>query len=148
MLPSMKTLLFGLFFMSLFTTHVLCEENYGSVVITEVVSVYDGDTFKVNIKEYPTILGEKISVRVNGIDTPEIKGKCLQEKELAQKAKKVATYMLKNATVIELRNMQRGKYFRIVADVYADGVSLSEKLIEKKLAVPYDGGTKTKNWCE
>jgi micrococcal nuclease len=148
MLPSMKTLLFSLSFISLFTTHLLCKENYGSVTISELVSVYDGDTLKVNIKEYPTILGEKISVRVNGIDTPEIKGKCLQEKELAQKAKKVATYMLKNATVIELRNMQRGKYFRIVADVYANGVSLSEKLIEKKLAVPYDGGTKTKNWCE
>ena len=148
MLPSMKTLLFSLSFISLFTTHLLCEENYGSVTISELISVYDGDTFKVNIKEYPAVLGEKISVRVNGIDTPEIKGKCPQEKELAQKAKKVAVYMLKNATVIELRNMQRGKYFRIVADVYADGVSLSEKLIEKKLAVAYDGGTKTKNWCE
>ena len=148
MLPSMKTLLFSLSFILLFTTHLLCEENYGSVTISELISVYDGDTFKVNIKEYPTILGEKISVRVNGIDTPEIKGKCLQEKELAQKAKKEAVYILKNATVIELRNMQRGKYFRIVADVYADGVSLSEKLIEKKLAVAYDGGTKTKNWCE
>ena len=44
--------------------------------------------------------------------------------------------------------MKRGKYFRIVADVYADGVSLTDKLIKSGYAVPYDGGTKAKDWCK
>jgi endonuclease YncB( thermonuclease family) len=40
--------------------------------------------------------------------------------------------------------MQRGKYFRIVADVFVDGSNLGQELIERGLAKPYDGGTKPK----
>ena len=42
----------------------------------------------------------------------------------------------------------RGKYFRIVGRLIADGVDISDLLIERHMAVPYDGGTKTKIWCE
>jgi len=35
-----------------------------------------------------------------------------------------------------------------MAKVEADGVDLSAYLIVKDLAVPYDGGTKVKVWCE
>ena len=44
--------------------------------------------------------------------------------------------------------MKRGKYFRIVADVYTDNKSVGQLLIDKDLAVKYDGGTKVKNWCK
>ncbi len=40
--------------------------------------------------------------------------------------------------------MQRGKYFRIVADVYVDGNSLADELLQAELAKPYDGGKKPK----
>lgn len=144
----MKKLLFLLFIILIFNTHAFSTQSYGSAVVSKVVSIYDGDTFKVNIEGYPSIVGEKMAIRVNGIDTPEIKGKCPKEKELALKAKQVVVDLFKNASSIELRNMERGKYFRIVADVYVDGKSLSDKLISKQLAVKYDGGTKIKNWCE
>jgi endonuclease YncB( thermonuclease family) len=49
---------------------------------------------------------------------------------------------------IELKNMQRGKYFRIVADVHVDDKNLADMLIENNLAVRYDGGTKIKDWCK
>ena len=45
-------------------------------------------------------------------------------------------------------NMMRGKYFRIVADVYADGENLAEALIDTGIAVRYDGGKKNNSWCE
>ena len=45
-------------------------------------------------------------------------------------------------------NEVRGKYFRIVGRLMADGVDISELLIQKSLAVLYDGGTKRKDWCE
>lgn len=51
-------------------------KDYGSMFVDEVISVYDGDTFRVNIKGYPDVIGENIAIRVNGIDTPEIRGKC------------------------------------------------------------------------
>jgi len=56
--------------------------------------------------------------------------------------------ILKDAEQVDLKNIERGKYFRIVADVFVDGESLSDLLIEAGMAVPYDGGTKTHNWCE
>ena len=93
------------------------------------------------------IIGEKISIRVNGIDTPEIKGKCEKEKYDAQQAKEMVADILKDAEKIELKNMERGKYFRIAADVIVDGESLGDMLIEAGMAVRYDGGKKTHKWC-
>ncbi len=56
--------------------------------------------------------------------------------------------ILSNAKKIELHNIQRGKYFRIVADVIADGISIKSELIKSKLAYSYDGRTKRKiDWC-
>ena len=125
----------------------LADKAYGSVTIAEVTSIYDGDTLRANIPEYPPIIGQHMGIRINGIDTPEIRGECEQEKKLARKAKQYTVMALRNAKKIELRNMQRGKYFRIVADVYADGRSVGEGLIREGLAVVYDGGKKIKSWC-
>ena len=126
----------------------VAEKTYGSVTIAEVTSIYDGDTFRANIPDYPLIIGQHMGIRINGVDTPEMRGKCEQEKVLARKAKQYTVMMLRSAKAIELRNMQRGKYFRIVADVLADGQSVGEGLVNKGLAVPYDGGKKVKDWCK
>lgn len=140
----MRIIIFLLFLISL----LQAKDTYGAIKVSEILSVYDGDTFKVNISDYPPIVGENISIRINGIDTPEIKTKCKKEKLLAQKAKKLNILMLQNAREIQLLNIKRGKYFRIIADVFVDGVSVGETLIKHNLAVPYDGGTKTKDWCK
>jgi len=122
--------------------------KFDDVVVDEVTSIYDGDTFRVNINSYPKVIGYRMAIRVNGIDTPEMKGKCKKEKTLARKAKQITVSTLRSAKVIELRNIQRGKYFRIVADVYADNKSLADELIKNNLAVRYNGGTKVKDWCK
>ncbi len=122
--------------------------KYEDAIVSKVTSIYDGDTFRVNIKGYPSIVGERMPIRINGIDTPEMRGKCTKEKTLARKAKQFTVSRLRSAKVIELRNMQRGKYFRIVADVYVDDKSLADLLIQDNLAVRYDGGAKIKDWCK
>ena len=132
----------------LLITSIQAKQNYGNVIVDEVTSIYDGDTFRVNINSYPNVIGKKIAVRINGIDTPEIKGKCQKEKDLAQKSKQLTVSLLRNAKKIELRNIQRGKYFRIVADVFVDEKSLADIQITNNLAVRYDGGTKIKDWCK
>ena len=109
---------------------------------------YDGDTITFNLPGLHPIIGEKISVRVNGIDTPEIKGKCEKEKYDAQQAKEMVANILKDAEQIVLKNMKRGKYFRIAADVIVDGENLADMLIEVGMAVKYDGGKKTHKWCK
>ena len=122
--------------------------SYGSIAISSITSVYDGDTFRANIPNYPPIVGENIGIRINGIDAPEIRGKCAKEISLAKDAQSFAEKTLRSAEVVELRNLQRGKYFRIVADVYADGVNVGDELVKESLAVVYDGGKKVKDWCK
>ena len=109
---------------------------------------YDGDTITFNLPGLHPIIGEKISIRVNGIDTPEIKGKCEKEKYDAQQAQQMVADILKDAEQITLKNMEPGKYFRIAADVIVDGENLSDVLIEAGMAIRYDGGKKTHKWCE
>ena len=123
---------------------------YEDVTISSknVNSVYDGDTFKVNIPNYPKIIGKNIPIRINGIDTPEIRSRCKKEKKLAIQAKYILVKFLKSAKTIKLSNIQRGKYFRIVADVYVDDIDIAKVLINNKLAVPYFGKTKIKDWCK
>lgn len=121
--------------------------NNELIMISQVNSIYDGDTFKVNLKDIPAIFGENLSIRVANIDTPELKGKCEQEKVLARKAKQFTVERLRKSKSILLKNPKRGKYFRVIADVYVDGQNLGEELLKEGLAVKYDGG-KRKNWCE
>ena len=123
--------------------------NYGNALIEDVTSIYDGDTFRVNIKGYPKIIGHKMAVRLAGVDTPEIRAKCIKEKLLARKAKQFTVNFIRNAKVLELKNMKKDKYFRIVAELHSnDNKSLATELIRNNLAVPYFGGKKTKDWCE
>ena len=116
------------------------DKIYEDVVINEVVNIYDGDTFTVNIYCWPNIIGKNISIRIYGIDTPEIRGTEGVVKKLALDAKKMTSYYLLSADVVELRSIRRGKYFRIIADVYIDGVSLGNILIKAGLAKAYHGG--------
>ena len=121
--------------------------QYGTVTVSKVISVYDGDTFRVNIASLPPIVGKNIAIRVNGVDTPEIRGKCQYEKNLALKARDFVRGKLANAKEIKLTNLQRGKYFRVIANVLVDGVSLERELLDNKLAYKYTGGKKL-NWCK
>ena len=122
-------------------------KQYGSVTVSKVISVYDGDTFRVNIDSLPPIVGKNIPVRLEGVDTPEINGKCQYEKDLALEARDFVRSKLSNAVEILLNDLQRGKYFRIVAKVYIDGVNLEEELLQNGLAYQYNGGKKS-NWCK
>ena len=83
-----------------------------------------------NLLNLHPIIGKKIAIRVNGIDTPEIRGKCDKEKYNAEQAKGMVEEFLKDAERIDLKNMERGKYFRIVADVYADDRNDNQQFYE------------------
>ena len=116
--------------------------TYGHVRVAEITSVYDGDTFRCNIAGWPAVAGHNIGVRVFGIDTPEKRGTKGRVKALALAARDLTARTLNRARTVELKNIRRGKYFRLVAEVWVDGRSLADILIRKGLAKPYDGGRK------
>jgi len=107
-----------------------------------VIKVYDGDTItiasKLPFNDSPLY---RLSVRLNGIDTPEIKGKNDDEKTAAKNARDALTALILNKYVT-LKNIQSEKYGRILAEVYIDELCLNEWMIKERYALKYDGGTK------
>ena len=124
------TFLLALTFLISGSTTVSAKPKFGDYEGAIYVRNYDGDTITFNLPGLHPIIGEKISIRVNGIDTPEIRGKCEKEKYDVQQARDMVADILKDAEQIVLRNTERGKYFRIAADVIVDGESLGDMLIE------------------
>jgi micrococcal nuclease len=49
-----------------------------------------------------------------------MRGQCASEIAAAKKAKEFTVTALMTAKKVELRSMQRDKYFRVLADVYVD----------------------------
>ena len=118
-----------------------------SYTIEKIISVYDGDTFRADIRGLPDIIGKNIAIRILGIDTPEIKGKCEEEKIVAIKARDFSRKALFNAKTITLKNLKRDKYFRLLADVYFDDIDLANALLVNNFAVKYSG-KKMSAWCK
>lgn len=149
---SLSSLAFSLFFLGRNTSLALptdCRHDKNAFRCVKVLKNYDGDTITVEIPEVHPLIGEKISVRVNGIDTPEIKTSNTCEKNAGRAAQRLVENLLKGAKRVDLENIQRDKYFRILADVKADGQSIKDLLIKNQLAYEYHGGTKEKrNWCQ
>lgn len=108
----------------------------------QVIKVYDGDTItiaaKLQMKDSPLY---RFSVRMYGIDTPEIKGHTEDERTVAKEARDTLSALLLHKN-IRLKNVTTEKYGRILADVYLDNLHINNWLIEQRLAVKYDGGTK------
>lgn len=108
-----------------------------------VVSVYDGDTFTLAVWNNEIQKWTKWSVRVARVDCPELRTKNPNEKQIALKAKTFVEERILHKRV-ELKNVSREKYGRILADVFVanEPKSINDLLIQNRLAVPYDGGTK------
>lgn len=131
-------------FLILFSSSLFASDIYD----VEVLRVVDGDTIVVNIYDIPEVFGKSISVRLGRIDTPEIRGKCLGEKQKAQEAKERLQEMINAAQNINLLGSTRDKYFRLlVTTVEADGVDVAAVLLDEGLARNYEGGRK-KGWCD
>ena len=113
----------------------------------KVTGVIDGDTLRAEMIGLPKPLNH-VLIRISGIDTPEIRGQCGLEKEKAQEAKSFLNKKLSSAYAVTFGSMDWDKYGgRILAEVYFDGVAVSQIMIDAGYAVPYRGEKKNFNWC-
>jgi hypothetical protein len=124
----------------------ICQHTPTRFQCVRFLKNYDGDTITVTIPQLHPLFGKEISVRLKGIDTPEMKSKNPCEKEKARVAKKFVEHLLSKGKQIHLVDVEREKYFRILASVEVDGKDVSTLLLKNKLAVQYDGGTKTSDF--
>lgn len=110
----------------------------------KVIKVYDGDTITIaSILPNTTEPIYRFSVRLNGIDTPEIRGKTPTEKALAIRVRD-ELYAKIYGKMVTLKNVDTEKYGRILADVYLEEEHINEWLVNQEFAVYYDGGAKTR----
>ena len=107
-----------------------------------VIKVYDGDTITIASKlPYDDSPLYRFSVRLNGIDAPEIKGKTEDEKTAAKASQKALENLILHKNVT-LENIGTEKYGRILADVFYNEINLNQWMLKNHYAVEYDGGTK------
>ena len=111
-------------------------------------AAYDGDTLSVIVPELPDPL-QRMSVRVLGVDTPEIRGRCESERRKAADARAFVLFAFRGAETVEIDVIGWDKYGgRIDAHVrMPDGRDLATALIEAGLGRPYDGGRRA-GWCD
>lgn len=127
----------------------------------KVIKVYDGDTITIAAK-LPwanDILNDKIyrfSVRLIGIDTPEMRSSDPDEKKIAHKIQSIIEEKILG-TYVRLTNISIEKYGRLLANVYCkftddpdNEVHLNEYMLKNHYAVPYFGDTKKhpKKWTK
>lgn len=113
-----------------------------------VIRVIDGDTIIVKARIW---LDQEVEtrVRLDGVDAPELKGKCVEETRLAARARNfIAGLGGGPEAEVRLLNIDYGKFARrVVARVETlDGVDYSAALIERGLGRPYDG-RRRRSWC-
>lgn len=114
----------------------------------KILRIIDGDTFIVSAPFLPDPLKKERPLRLSNIDTPNIKrwANCDKEYQLGEKAKHYAEHLIKKAKKQTVRIVGYDKYGRFLGQIILDGKSLSDSLIEAKLARPYYGGKK-QSWC-
>lgn len=115
-------------------------EPFPGPVTARVLRVIDGDTFLAEALVWPGH-SVRVSVRIRGIDTPELRSRCAAEKAAARRAKAALARLLGDDPV-SISAIGGGKYYgRVLADVAdAQGRQVAPALLALGVARPYDGG--------
>ena len=140
---SLATVVLGL---ALAVLPAVAGERLAGPVPALVTAVIDGDTLEVRARIW---LGQEVTTRVRlaGIDAPETRSDCAQERVLAGRAAALLKARLGQPEV-RLYDIVYGKYAgRILARVETvDGEDLGRALLAAGLARVYAGGRRAP-WC-
>ena len=111
--------------------------------VSQVIKVIDGDTCDV-ILDLGFDIYHKCRIRMFGIDTPESRTRDLEEKKRGLLSKEYLKEKLKakKLTVKTYKGEETGKFGRVLGDIYADGVSINQTMVEEGYAVAYYGQNK------
>lgn len=138
----MKTLIILIFCLVALPAFAIEPANFYGVTWHDC---FDGDTCRFTIADLPPSLGEKAPVRLRGLDAPEMRAGCPEEKILAIKSRDSLTTFLAAAKRIDLIDLRRGHFERFRATVMIDGKDAAAIMIAAGLARPWRG--RRENWC-
>lgn len=100
-----------------------------------IINVVDGDTIDANVDLGFNVFF-KVRLRLNGIDTPELRDSNPELKALGFKAKQRVIELIKDRMVV-IESRKVDKYGRYLADVYLNSININQQLISEGLAVPF-----------
>lgn len=120
-----------------------CEPFSPDVKFGKVIKVYDGDSITIAAQPYDNYPMYRFSVRLNGIDTPELRTSSENEKKHAKIARDALHDKIFDK-IVTLKNVESEKYGRLLADVYLEDENINQWLISSNYAIQYDGGKKEK----
>ena len=104
----------------------------------EVLRVVDGDTVDVRI-DLGFDVWHKCRVRLVGINAPESRPRDKEEKKRGLAAQEWLIDRIADESV-ELHSQGKGKYGRVLGELYIDETNINQEMIEVGHAVAYDGG--------
>lgn len=113
----------------------------------KIVYIYDGDTMHCVFEAFGAYY--RWNCRVMGVDTPELRTKNANEKELGYKVRDILRGHFQDK-IVKIKCGEFDKYGRLLIDMYMPeyvpntngSTFLSEWLIANKYAYAYGGGTK------
>jgi endonuclease YncB( thermonuclease family) len=112
----------------------------------EVMRVIDGDTFEARVHLWPG-LDVTTRIRLRGIDAPELKARCSEERTKAEAAREALRAMLDQGEVGISRVMLDKYGGRVVADASTSGTpDVSAALLDAGVSRRYAGGHRD-GWC-
>lgn len=128
-------------------TSALADGPVAGPVDAEVVRVIDGDTIAVRAHIWPGLVAQR-TIRLAGIDAPELDARCPTESDLALRARDHLAELLAvgRARLMDVKDDKYGgrAMARIVTE---DGTDIGQALVRAGLARPMSDGRR-KSWCE
>ena len=113
------------------------------LITGKVIKVYDGDTITIAARlPYINAPISRFSVRLSGIDSPELRTHNPTEKVAAILSRDKLHELIFDK-MVTLQNVSLEKYGRILADIYIGQLHVNQWLLDNHYAIEYDGGKKT-----
>jgi len=124
----------------------VAEEALAGPVSAVVERVVDGDTVDVRARIW---LGQSLTIRVriDGVDTPELRSDCADERRLAAAARDYLAHRLLNKEITLIRVVYDKFGGRVRAEISDADRDIARALIVAGLARPYHG-ERREPWCE
>lgn len=129
-----------------FSSFAQAVELYGPYT-ADVVRIIDGDTVALNVHAWPG-LTQKISLRLDGVNTPEKRRAPECEKALGRKATEFTASFIGSAQTVRISGVHLGKFAgRALGKLEVPGKGdLGSALLQAGLAREYHGGHRDP-WC-
>lgn len=101
----------------------------------KITKVVDGDTVHADINLGFNVILRDVSLRLIGINAPEMKGGTRAEGQKSQL--RLEELVMGKTVTLKTHKDKREKYGRLLAEIWVDDVDVNKKLVAEGLAKPY-----------